>query len=151
MYNEYDLRQDHMWPRLASNLLCSWGWPWIYDPPASLPQCWDFRHVIPTPSWSVGVDPRAPSMIHQLIYMPTPFHFLNGELKNFNIKLNLSIILSYFSCFLSSKKPSPNLRTGRYILHFLLKLLWPVAFTFGVQSFQNEVLCEAGTKVWLSF
>lgn len=59
------------------------------------------------------VEPRASSMLHWLIYMLNPFHFLNENLKIFNVNLDLSIVLSNFSCFLLFKKSLPNSRTGK--------------------------------------
>lgn len=35
-----------IYARLNSNSLCSQGRPWIYGPPASTPQYWDYRSVV---------------------------------------------------------------------------------------------------------
>lgn len=34
------LKQGLRWPRLASCELCSWRWPWIYEPPADTSECY---------------------------------------------------------------------------------------------------------------
>lgn len=39
------LRQAQVWPSLASNLLCTWGWIWTPVHSASFLKCWDHRHV----------------------------------------------------------------------------------------------------------
>jgi hypothetical protein len=36
-----------MYFRLSWNSLCSVGWPWTLNPPASASECWDYRHVPP--------------------------------------------------------------------------------------------------------
>lgn len=43
-----------MLPRLALNLLCIEGWPWL--PALPPPNCWDYRHVSPYPSWYDELD-----------------------------------------------------------------------------------------------
>lgn len=28
-----------------AGLKLSWGWPWVAEPPASMPECWDYRYL----------------------------------------------------------------------------------------------------------
>lgn len=57
--------ESHM-PRLASNLLHSWGWPWVPYLPASSTECENYKRAPPCPVCIVlGIKLKAPCMLDQ--------------------------------------------------------------------------------------
>lgn len=60
LFPPFLLRQGVMWPRLASNSLCSQRWPWTLDSSASTPKYRDYGFASPYPvmlywRWNPGV------------------------------------------------------------------------------------------------
>lgn len=67
------LRQGFMYPRLASDSLCPWRWPWALDSPASASRVLGLQVCTITPSlWGPGVQ----GFVHtrQILYHQSPIH-----------------------------------------------------------------------------
>lgn len=90
-YAPLDFWKVPLWPRLPSNFLCSWRWPWTPDSLASIP-FWDYKEC------TIGL--RGPQILSQMTGMTRTYHFaipfytFNFGLCFLNVPLGARILRS---------------------------------------------------------
>jgi hypothetical protein len=71
--------------------LCSSAWPPIHNPPASTPECWDYRHVQSMPGPSSAFWWKCRSILKSLSKLPPSWQYPENKwASTFHLKWSLS-------------------------------------------------------------